>query len=901
VTPFRKRSKAGILLELFLDSFLLLLFALQVFVLGCLLAYGYIPVPTSWANQQLMKYLPEGFRIEAEIIRLKLNGEVELSNLNAWVETLDQPILSAGGAVVKLEMSGDGWLPSLDDVVISGGTLYLPAVYSPDGLRRSILEKTAFRLIPDSESVRIDSFAAIHDTIRLRGAVEWPIDKQKAGADVAFSERLKSFYQFMANGIKGKERFEIFTTPTLLFHLSANEDRSVKLVTTVASPALNFEQAVGENFRAQAEFKIKDKKIEAESVFHLSAEKLELSKYEISVCDFDAIIQKEQWGSILAATLPNLELYARELHVFDIVFDAPLLDVQTEDFPIVSFSGATDGLNGAVKLTGEVHTVDQSAHVHAVGSVDLVSLLPGDLVEKFPILDFAKAPFYDLRLSFGEGFSLDAATLGVDAYGVSANGITFDHINANASFEEGTFVLDDVYISRDWQWLNLTFSLNTNSWDYKVSLLGSANPNDYNPILPRWWGGIFRSFDFSQVGDNLGDFIIYGNAKKPVADLFYGHAYAENASFMDVLVEQASLVVRGRGMYSEVIDIDAKSDGGWAKGSISFSSKEDDVRAPMAIRLNFDSQLCLEDTEKLFGKNIQAILNDFETEAMPRVSLSGVIFHKAYPQYAGRSYFDLTASHQEPISYKQVPLDALSFSLFARSDVTHLRNLEFGYADGKGVGSIDILTPKDGKPSIRYDVSLSDANQGQAISGLPQLDDVEIDLTDEVFTKEYSEGREQGRLDLALNGAGPVEDPLCHSGYGYFEIRNDQLGAVQLFGPLSRLLKDTPFSFTSFNLNTMTADFELKDGLLSFDPLRIDGPRTCILAPGTMKLDDQGLDMRVSVNLFANLGSEDSALNKVGNLITKPIPNLLVFDLTGTIKEQKWRSVYDPRKLIPTF
>jgi hypothetical protein len=59
--------------------------------------------------------------------------------------------------------------------------------------------------------------------------------------------------------------------------------------------------------------------------------------------------------------------------------------------------------------------------------------------------------------------------------------------------------------------------------------------------------------------------------------------------------------------------------------------------------------------------------------------------------------------------------------------------------------------------------------------------------------------------------------------------------------------------------------------------------------------------MRVLVSLFGNAGNPASNLRKIGDLITRPIPNLLEFELTGTLKDQKLRSLYDPRNLIPKF
>ncbi len=162
-------------------------------------------------------------------------------------------------------------------------------------------------------------------------------------------------------------------------------------------------------------------------------------------------------------------------------------------------------------------------------------------------------------------------------------------------------------------------------------------------------------------------------------------------------------------------------------------------------------------------------------------------------------------------------------------------------------------------------------------------------------------GREAARVDIKIHGEGPAEDPFLHTGFGRFEIRNDQLGSIQLLGPLSKILQNTLLNFTTFNLNKMSGDFRYQNEDVQFDPLRIDGPRTQINTPGTLDRKDQSLAMCVNVSLFGNAGNPDSNLRKLGDLITKPLPSLLQFDLTGTLKKQKLRSLYDPRNLIPRF
>ena len=184
------------------------------------------------------------------------------------------------------------------------------------------------------------------------------------------------------------------------------------------------------------------------------------------------------------------------------------------------------------------------------------------------------------------------------------------------------------------------------------------------------------------------------------------------------------------------------------------------------------------------------------------------------------------------------------------------------------------------------------------LRNLPQFDHIE-DIHE--GSKTTKSTREDARIDLNLRGQGPTKDPFKHKGFGRFEIRNDKLGTIQLLGPLSKILQNTQLSFTSFNLNNMHGNFLYEDDLVTFEPLRIDGDRTQIDTPGTLCISDQTLNMNVEVKLLGNAGKPDSKLRKIGELITKPIPNLLQFELTGTLKDQKLRSLYDPRNLIPNL
>ena len=241
--------------------------------------------------------------------------------------------------------------------------------------------------------------------------------------------------------------------------------------------------------------------------------------------------------------------------------------------------------------------------------------------------------------------------------------------------------------------------------------------------------------------------------------------------------------------------------------------------------------------------------------------------------------------------------DSLSFDLYGRPHATYVRDLKLIYADGEGTGEIDIPKEAAQENTLRYRFSLRNADQKKSLRGLSEFDGIETSF--DVLIDDNRKNLSSGRLDISLHGEGPLKDPMKHAGYGSFVINNDQLGSIQLLGPLSKILQKTPLNFTTFNLNHMHGEFRYKNEDVHFDPLLLEGELTRIQSTGGLRLSDLSLDMRVSVSLFANANLIQSRLKNIANVITNTLPKPLIFELTGTLSDQKLRSLYDPRNLIP--
>ena len=886
------------MLELFFDAMLLIIFMAQAFIVGCLLIYGYLPIPTSWGNQLIAKNLPSGIVLRIDGIRLRSDASVEFEGIELRAANIEQPLFRADTAKLELKWQSLNIMPRAESLLLSKGTLLTPSVYSIDGYHSPVLEHVTFRLVSSEDTWKVDRFAALHESIRLRGSFDLPTFIEDRAEALDIDTAINSFYTLTAKLYKHKERISYFLTPTIAFKLSHLDADTTQIELRISSQEMQHEKASAEKIQLSGVVQFTKGKLVPTSAIRLTAEYLDVLPFDLTLDSLRAQLPCEDFASILSGEWPRLNLAANQLNLNNFNFVTPTLQINSKAFPLISFQGATNGFNGAIDLNGQLDARTWSGQVNALGCLDLVELIPEQFTEKIPKIVPETPPYYELKLDFEDGFALKNADIKAQFKALRINNLTFDHADAHASYANGLFVIEDLYLRRQQQWFDLTFSLDTTSSNYYGSLIGSAIPYDYNSLLPDWWAAIFENFDFSQSDYNHSDFIVYGNTQRQSPDLYYGYTEAGKVSYKGVVFDEAELIVRGRGSYCELQNLNVRKGQDWARGDITFASMRDEVKSPISIRLDMEAQFPLAEAAKIFKSDIAAVISDFKTTNSPLIQLDAAIFNKAYSKYVDKSYIDLSANLDHPLTYKDVTLDRLSFKLFGRPQVTHLREVKIGYADGHATAMIDILMPVGANNSLRYELDIKNADQKQALRDLPQFNHIEGSLHSNKTTKPELEN---ARLDLHIRGQGPTDDPFMHNGFGHFRIRNDKLGTIQLLGPLSTILQNTELSFTSFNLNSMHGDFHYEDDLVSFDPLRIDGDRAQINSPGTLCLGDQTLNMNVIVKLFGNAGKPDSKLSKIGGLITKPIPNLLQFELTGTLKNQKLRSVYDPRNLIPKF
>lgn len=883
--------KARNLLIIVLDGILLFSFFIQSLLIGCLIIYGHIPVSAKWANQQLLERRSDGFHIQAKSFRLKLWQKIELIDLKIYHNEIKNPLLEAVSAEIHYSVHTDKERPfSLNELVLTNGALIMPAVYAPDGKRTTVLENLSLHLSLTRQEIRIDSLAAKHEDIYLRGSIEWPVSTQRKKEKTS----IEQFYQLLATAIKEKATFSPFIQPTLEFALSAGWDRLIDVSLTLSCKQLKHSGISGSYFSLSTDFVFDENALTTQSPLLLSAREMTFAKPEVFAENVTAYIKPDKWPGIFEGILPQFEISSHRLTTYGIELHAPQITIEPSAFPVLRFSGTTCGLDGSARFSGVFNSNDRSGKIKANGGINIFDLLPDPLVSQLPELTFGSTPFYNLSVLLDKEFEIINASFYANFKNLTADELHFDNIITAGYYCEDTLNFETIHVDRRDQWVDGTFQMNTLTQDFRIFLLGSILPKQYNPLLPKWWSDIFEDLSFDPETPGYGDFAVYCSMKKNGETSLFGQAQANNLKYKDASFDACQLIVRSRRNYVEIDDIDARAGGGRATGKLGITSARRPQKGLVSVRYNFNGSLPVEVISKSLGGEIADVLDSFELAELPDVQVDGVVFNEKFQEYADKSSVNLQAKVNAPLTFKDTPLDYLNFKLFGQDSNTHLREVQFGYAGGAANAMIDILNTEDAKEQICFKLNLKNANQAKAIQHLPSLKDGKQQTTPD----NQDAARISGQVDLNLHAKGPLSDAYGFEGYGDLEVRNKKLGAIQLLGPLSELLKNTFFNFTSFNLDRMNAVFTVDREKLRISKLEINGPRTRISADGTLQLTDQALDMDVNVNLFANVGRSDSIINTAGRFLVSPLPNLLSFTLTGTVQDQKVRSRLDPRNLI---
>jgi hypothetical protein len=882
------------------NTLLLALFCLQAGVCFLLLRNGYIPLPANSINQWLKENPYEGFFAKGEAFQLTASGRVRVIQPEAISHDSNDLVLRAQHLDLFLKLKPQ----PIARVSLYRGQLFQPTAFNKNGSTRLILDKLGLDFIPEKETFHIKALQAHRDKLRLRASAS--ISRQSLQRIAPKADGKVDLLQTIFTAFEKTELIDPLIAqsehPIISLSLNKNSSDSHSLKISVQFDGHVIQtakiRAEGISFASKAMLST-DGLTLAEDI-RFEAKVLEMQEQNIRLENNDGTIFAQNPEELLKNKWPDAQIRTDSLKYNKYALDNLALSIKSESLDSLHITGLAEGINAGLTFDADLNLTDYSGHLTASGRCQSGEIHPLLATPTLPKINFTKNGIFELNTNWEPDFQSFRSSIYASLPGTELNGVVFDSLQFSAHHVPGQIEIERLSFDRKNQWAELSFSQDLTTKNYSLSTQGNLIPKEYNSFMPVWWRNIFNhNFEFSPQSIATGDCVVYGNSSLLSADFYYGSFDVEAIKYRDVPITNGSLTLRGRNRYTEIHELQANSGKDWLNGDIHFAGYRDAIRAPAAIRYKLEGKLPLESIRKIVSEEISENLSNFEMDQAPHLILEAAQFREAdYPQFKGNSYLKLLAQASEPLVFNNVDFDYLNFELWAQENELYLREIEFGLADGIGTGRIDRRgrTTKE-TPLLNYDLNLKDADYLKARIAFDQFNGVvaEEPASNGSLNKDP---KDNGVLTLQLRSIGPANDFNQHSGNGSFVLKHNALATIQLLGPFSMILENTLLGFTSLQLDSMRGEFGIADGFLKFSPLIILGDQALIEANGTLRLDDQALDMIIGVNLIGNLSEKINPFKIITDVVN-PLNYLMQFKLEGTLRDQKIRSLYDPRNFLP--
>ena len=428
---------------------------------------------------------------------------------------------------------------------------------------------------------------------------------------------------------------------------------------------------------------------------------------------------------------------------------------------------------------------------------------------------------------------------------------------------------------------------NAYTGNYAITLNGTTFSTDFNSFMPEWWRNTFRDFSYSSDSSCFHDFAIYGTIDSPIPNFYLGSVKAENMNYKGIPIKYGNVLVQGMNHCSEIRLKDVRTSTDYAEGVITITNNPDKLRKPESIRIKLKSELSIDTAAKLFGDNVRKILSNFKSQYTHKVDYESVFFNPHYSQHDNKSYYDLNINCTNPISFFNRRFDKLSAKIYGRGLQHFIRSGSAEFAAGQLGFEADIRNLSSKAPHLSINFTLLDSSYIQCIENIFQNKFGDINLSNSPSLD----------IDLAISSEGPLLDLTKHNGYGNLEISGAGLGEINLLGPFSKALEEINISIGIFSLDHLKSNFLIQKESINVHNLEINGKESQVFGKGQIWIPDQSIDFNMKVDLFKNRNLSFSKLGNIGKIFN-PMTRILNFTVSGTLKDQKWRSIFDPRNLL---
>ncbi len=156
-------------------------------------------------------------------------------------------------------------------------------------------------------------------------------------------------------------------------------------------------------------------------------------------------------------------------------------------------------------------------------------------------------------------------------------------------------------------------------------------------------------------------------------------------------------------------------------------------------------------------------------------------------------------------------------------------------------------------------------------------------------------GEDESMLDFRLKAKGNLGDLSSFKGTGAIDLKDENLGSVRLFGPLSKVIQENPVPIPSGSVrfNRLESTYSWEGSYATFKDMTITSSSSLIRGEGKYWLKDNTINFEARMYLLGGLGSKIPILGKIAEFLD-PLSKFIELTLRGRLDNPKWGLRVDP-------
>ncbi len=820
------------------------------------------------------------------------SGRVLVQDLRVTLPNFSDPLVTARAVYMQLDL----WALSLDrfeatEVRIIGGSLRVPAVFSPSGRSDEVIHDLEADLRPRGSELDLASLSfrlgsvpvSAHGTLHLgagRGeARRLPLADFLARNYGTFSRKFAALVA-QAGALEN---------PVVQAELIPSESHGADVDFEVCASALRWPRPA---FQA-SEIRLAGRVplLNAERVpvvLRGSAASVRLPDGAGEVRRARLRLEADLAPNALVPSWRSAEAAASALRVRALDLEVPAVFVRARPASGGALLLDAGGEPWGAPLAAEasVDLVQRSAYVRIHGELApgfLATLATRTKRDPHRYVRLPSAIALDGRARFGPGWKFERAEADAYARGVSlqfrpndAGGfVRTDEAGAHAVFDGRRLTAPDAFLRIGEDYARGSYEEDIASRRYRFLLDGRLRPLDITPWFTEWWPRFFEPFDFSRRPAEA-SLDLSGQWPTDHQTAVFVGVDAREGRYRGAAFDRVRtrLFIRPN-VIDDGLEAWAERAGGRLQGS--FLAQLSATGQVTRLDLDFTSTL---DPAPLIQAWPQApaAAAAFAFTRPPTAVLRGFLENPGGEKGGLQPDLRLDLNADAPLRYHGFPVDRLAFSARIREQDVAINRIAAGLAGGSATGHAAV-TGKAPAQRIRFDGVLKDASLPRAVEAVRTFSagDGKGPAT---LPPDAAQNLAGDRFDLAGAAEGANGDPFSFRGQGRAEIRGPDLAKVRLLGLLSSVLPVTTLHFTQAK-----SDFTLEGARVAFSDVDVTGANSRIEAHGTYALDRRALDFYARIY---PLKENKFLVGKLLSTVITPLSYLSQVRLSGTLANPTW-------------